>query len=140
MTVLLTALIIADHMVGNNKYGERQSQHYPPSLSLDPQLLPSVRAGLHLIKSFNLDHLDSAALFFPYNTAFGQRHNLRSSSSSTAEQQFTPPETGREKSGEEKGLLASTVSFSASSNGDGGHILPKVAPCAFDDPLFISWR
>ncbi|XP_034444326.1 VPS10 domain-containing receptor SorCS1 isoform X4 [Hippoglossus hippoglossus] len=46
-----------------------------------------MRAGLHLIKSFNLDHLGSAALF--YNTAFGHRHNLRSSSSSTAQQQLT---------------------------------------------------
>uniref|UniRef100_A0A672HBA8 VPS10 domain-containing receptor SorCS2 n=1 Tax=Salarias fasciatus TaxID=181472 RepID=A0A672HBA8_SALFA len=30
MTESVTALIILDHMVENNKYGERQSQHYPP--------------------------------------------------------------------------------------------------------------
>ena len=62
MTVLLTALIIAEHMVENNKYGERQSNII---LHLSVCVLSSspMRAGLHLIKSFNLDHLDSAALF-----------------------------------------------------------------------------
>ncbi|KAG7486051.1 VPS10 domain-containing receptor 1-like isoform X2 [Solea senegalensis] len=65
---------------------EKESQHYPPSIpqSAAPPLI--MRAGLHLIKSFNLDHLCSAALF--YNTAFGQRHNLRSSYSSTAQRQL----------------------------------------------------
>ncbi|XP_037328283.2 VPS10 domain-containing receptor SorCS1 isoform X2 [Pungitius pungitius] len=43
-----------------------------------------MRAELHLIKSFKLDH------FSFFNTAFEQRHNLRSTSSSTAERQFSP--------------------------------------------------
>ncbi len=62
MTVLLTALITADHMVENSKYGERQSNII---LHISVCILSSspMRAGLHLIKSFNLDHLDSAALF-----------------------------------------------------------------------------
>lgn len=65
MTVLLTALIIADHMVENNKYGERQRQHYPSiSLSGSSAPPPFLRAGLHLIKPFNLDHLGLSALFF----------------------------------------------------------------------------
>lgn len=63
MTVSLTALIIVCHMVANNKYGERQWQHYP-SISQSGSLSSSpMRARLHLIKSFNLDHLSSAALF-----------------------------------------------------------------------------
>lgn len=62
MTVLLAALIIADHMVENNKYGERQSNII---LHRSVWILSSspMRAGLDLIKSFNLDHLGSAALF-----------------------------------------------------------------------------
>lgn len=62
MTVLLTALITADHMVENNKYGEIQSSII---LHLSVWILSSspMRAGLHLIKSLKLDHLDSAALF-----------------------------------------------------------------------------
>lgn len=43
----------------------------------------------------------SRTFFFSSIAAFGQRHNLRSSSSSTAEQQF-PPRTGRERRVERK--------------------------------------
>lgn len=69
-----------------------------------------MRAQLHLIKSFKLDH------FSFFITAFEQRHNLRSTSSSTAERQF-PPRKGEGKS-EGKELLASSASPSASSDGE----------------------
>lgn len=87
MTVSLTALIIGCHMLANNKYGERQSQHYP-SISQSGSLSSSpMRARLHLIKSFNLDHLGSAALF---TTLHLGNATTCSSSSSRAEHQFTP--------------------------------------------------
>lgn len=139
MTVVLTALIIAEHMVGNNKYGERQPNII---LHLSVRVLSSspMRAGLHLIKSFNLDHLDSAALFT----------TLHLGNATTCAALPLPPPSGssvpekgqREECG--KGLLASAASFCAASNGKAGHILPKVAQCAlvfaFDDALFLSCR
>lgn len=60
---------------------------YPPSLSLDPQLLPHV-CGASSDQILQLGPLRLSRTF--YNTAFGQRHNLRSSSSSSDERQFSP--------------------------------------------------
>ena len=131
----MTALIITDHMVGNNKYGESQSSSIL-HLCVD-QLLPhACRASFDQILQLG------PLFFFFYNTAFEQRHNLRSTSSSTAERQFTPQKGSGKSEGKE--LPASSASFSAASDGEGGHISPKVAQCVllfdFDDALFLSCR
>lgn len=94
MTVLVTALIIAAHMVENNKYGERQRQHYPPSLSLDPQLLP-LACGASFDQILQLGPLRLSALFTTLH--LGNATTCAAVPSSTAERQFTP-RRGREKS------------------------------------------
>lgn len=85
MTVLLTAFIIADHMVENNKYGERQSNiilHLSVwILSSSPPCAPARARGASFDQILQLGPLTLSRTF--YNTAFGQRHNLRSSSCST---------------------------------------------------------
>ncbi|XP_054865805.1 VPS10 domain-containing receptor SorCS1 isoform X3 [Amphiprion ocellaris] len=73
-TALVTALITGDHIVENKKYGERQSQHYPPSLRLDAQLLPHA-CGASFDQILQLGPLRLSRTF--YNTAFGQRSNLQ---------------------------------------------------------------
>jgi len=70
----LTALIKVEHMVENNKYGQRQSKHCPPSPSLDAQLLPRA-CGISFHQILQLGPLTLSRTF--YYTAFGQRHNLQ---------------------------------------------------------------
>lgn len=60
----------------------------------DPQLLPHA-CGASFDQILQLGRLSLSRTF--YNTAFGQRHNLRSTSSFTAKPHFTPRK-GREKS------------------------------------------
>lgn len=79
---------------------------YRPSLSLDPQLLPRVCAGLHLIKSFNLDHSDRAALFT----------TLHLGNATTCAAVPLPTTSGHLDSEQTKsGLLASTQNLSLQS-------------------------
>lgn len=136
MTISQTTLIISEHMVvENNKYGKRQLQNDPPSLRLDPRLLPSARAELHLITSFNLDHFDSASLFTTLH--LGTATTCAAVAFPTAEQQ------GRAKS--RGGIRTSCIhSIPAVSDGEGGRLVPEVAQralvFAFDDALFITCR
>lgn len=131
---LQTALMIVELKVENNQRCKRQPNIISSISQSGSSAPPPCVCGASSDQILQLGPLAPSRTF--YNAAFGQRHNLRSSSSPSDERPLGP------RTDKEQTSCVRAASLPAVSDGDGGHILSKVARCALafplDDPLLLS--